>query len=130
MSRIIIERMLEYINTREKALLLSNDIELDEKTLTVIVTNILSWIKLEKKREIWKSQGRKAKSKSLDLNMNYPWCENLCKLVEREELFNKFFCIKNSKFDFSETISEEEKDFIKDMVYENYNPQPHTYERP
>lgn len=39
--------MIEYLKTRKKELLVLLDYDIDSKTLTVIVTNILSWIKLE-----------------------------------------------------------------------------------
>ena len=89
-----IERMLEYLKTRDKELLVPCDYDIDEKTLTVIVTNILSWIKLEKKRELWKSQGRRAENKPMEINVKYPWCASLCKLVEVDGLFKEIFCIK------------------------------------
>ena len=39
--------MIEYLKTRKKELLVLLDYDIDSKTLTVIVTTILSWIKLE-----------------------------------------------------------------------------------
>ncbi len=124
----ITERMVEYLKTRNKELLVPEEYDIDAKILTVIVTNVLSWIKLEKKRELWQEQGRKATNKPLELNENYPWYVELCKLVEFD-LFKNFFSVKDFKFDFSDTISQEEKSAIRTYVYENYNPQKHTYNR-
>lgn len=120
--------MIEYLKTRNKELLVPLDYDIDSKTLTVIVTNILSWIKLEKKREIWREQGRKSQNKPLELNDKYSWCAILVELVGIG-VFSKYFCIKDSKLDFLDTITKEEISNIRTYVYENYNPQKHTYER-
>ncbi len=124
----IVERMIEYLKTRDKELLLPEEYDIDANNLTVIVTNVISWLKLERKREIWKSQGRKADNKSLELNDKYPWCVALRDLVEWG-LFKDYFCVRESKFDFLETISQEEKSAIRTYAYDNYNPQKHTYDR-
>ena len=126
----IFEIMLEYLETRNKELLVTKDIEIDTETLTVIVIDILTWLKLEKKRELWKAQGRPGKNKPLELNMKYPWCVKLCELVEQEEAFKEYFCIENSKFDFADNVSLEERSIIRAFVYENYNPTMHKYNRP
>lgn len=84
--------------------------------------------KVREKREIWREQGRKSQNKPLELNDKYSWCSILVELVGIG-VFSKYFCIKDSKLDFLDTITKEEISNIRTYVYENYNPQKHTYER-
>ena len=58
--------------------------------------------------------------------MRYPWCANLYKLVENESLFQDCFLIKNSKFGFLDSVSEEDRRKAREKAYQNYNPQKCT----
>ena len=98
----IVDKLLEYMETKNQKNLLSK-IEMSDYELNVVVVNILSWLKLEHKRSIWISQGKKNCHKALEVDMQYPWCVNLCKIVEKEKLFHDYFSIKDGKFDFSNT---------------------------
>ena len=80
----IVEKLIEYRSTRKAGIL---DIESDN--LIVIVTELLSWLKLERKREVWIEQGRKAKLKPLKLNMSYPWCIDLANILQEDRLNHK-----------------------------------------
>ncbi|WP_075721996.1 hypothetical protein [Roseburia sp. 499] len=99
---------------------------IDKENLNIIVLEILSWLKLENKRSIWIAQGRKACLKPLQLNMQYPWCTDLCMLVEKEKLFQEYFSIKEGKFNFSDLVTEDIKIKARELAYKNYNPQKHT----
>ena len=121
----IVDKLLEYMETKNQKNLLSK-IEMSDYELNVVVVNILSWLKLEHKRSIWISQGKKNCHKALEVNMQYPWCVNLCKIVEKEKLFHDYFSIKDGKFDFSNEVSDEDKKIAREKVYQNYNPKRHT----
>ena len=120
-----VDALLKYIQVRDKKILIRN-VQISDYELSVVVVNILSWLKLEHKRSIWISQGKKNCFKSLDIDMQYPWCANLYKIVENEKLFHDCFLIRDGKFDFSDAVSEEDKIVAREKVYKNYNPQKHT----
>lgn len=122
----IVERMLEYRRTGNVKLLMSSDLEIDNENLSVIVIEILSWLKLENKRKIWMQQGKKTCLKPLNINMHYPWCVDLCKLIEKEKVFYDNFSIKDGKLDFSDSVTEQEREIARELAYENYNPQMNT----
>lgn len=83
----IVGAMLKYMEVKDKRILVKN-IQISDYELTVVV-KILSWLKLEHKRSIWISQGKRNRFKPLEIDMRYPWCANLYKLVENESLFVK-----------------------------------------
>lgn len=121
----IVGAMLKYMEVKDKRILVKN-IQISDYELTVVVVKILSWLKLEHKRSIWISQGKRNRFKPLEIDMRYPWCANLYKLVENESLFQDCFFIKNSKFSFLDSVSEEDRRKAREKAYQNYNPQKCT----
>lgn len=121
----IVGAMLKYMEVKDKRILVKN-IQISDYELTVVVVKILSWLKLEHKRSIWISQGKRNRFKPLEVDMRYPWCANLYKLVENESLFQDCFLIKNSKFGFLDSVSEEDRRKAREKAYQNYNPQKCT----
>lgn len=121
----IVAAMLKYMEVKDKRILVKN-IQISDYELTVVVVKILSWLKLEHKRSIWISQGKRNRFKPLEIDMRYPWCANLYKLVENESLFQDCFLIKNSKFGFLDSVSEEDRRKAREKAYQNYNPQKRT----
>lgn len=121
----IVAAMLKYMEVKDKRILVKN-IQISDYELTVVVVKILSWLKLEHKRSIWISQGKRNRFKPLEIDMRYPWCANLYKLVENESLFQDCFLIKNSKFGFLDSVSEEDRRKARERAYQNYNPQKRT----
>lgn len=121
-----IDELLNYLLHKDKKRLITSDIQISDLELNVVVIKVLSWLKLEHKRSIWMSEGRKSGFKSLEIDIKYPWCANLYRLVEKEKLFHEYFSIKEGKFDFADAISEEDRINIREKVYRNYNPQKHV----
>lgn len=100
--------------------------EFSPKDIRVVVIEILGWLKLEHKRELWIKEGKKTRLKPLILNYNYIWCKNLREIVEKEVLFNQYFCIEDNKFDFSPNITEENRKKARKKAFDYYNPQKRT----
>ncbi len=121
----IVAAMLKYMEVKDKRILVKN-IQISDYELTVVVVKILLWLKLEHKRSIWISQGKRNRFKPLEIDMRYPWCANLYRLVENESLFQDCFFIKNSKFVFLDSVSEEDRRKAREKAYQNYNPQKRT----
>lgn len=121
----IIDELLKYWGSKDKKALMTTDIQISNYEMNVVVIKILSWLKLEHKRSLWKAEGKEICFKPLEVNMQYPWCANLYNLVEKEKLFHDCFSIKEGKFDFSDTVSEEDKAIAREKAYQNYNPQKH-----
>ena len=122
----MIDELLSYMNNQDKKILIKTDIQLSIYELNVVVIEILSWLKLEYKRSVWINEGRKNCLKPLAVDVKYPWCANLYKLVDKEKLFRDNFSIKDGKFNFSDMVSEKEKKIAREKAYQNYNPQRHT----
>jgi hypothetical protein len=114
----IVDKLLEYRDTR-KSEVFDN---IDSENLTVIVTEILSWLKLERKREIWIEQGRKTSLKPLVLNMNYPWCVDLANILQGKNAFSEVFGINGNCVSFKENVSSEYIQEARLLAYEKYNP--------
>ncbi len=119
----IVNQLLKYRENSDSKLLITSDTAIEQQNLNVIVIEILSWLKLEYKRGIWISEGKKTSFKPLKINMHYSWCIDLERLVTQEELFQKYFKIKNAEFDFRNEITERERAVLRKKAYENYAPQ-------
>lgn len=124
-QKSMIDELLSYMNNQDKKILITTDIQISKYELNVVVIQILSWLKLEHKRGIWMAEGRRNCFKPLDVDIKYPWCANLYKLVDKEKLFHDNFLIKEGKFDFSDEVSEEEREKAREKAYQNYNPKRH-----
>ena len=122
----IIDKLLIYLENRDKKGLITTDNQISNIELNVVVIKILSWLKLEHKRGIWIAEGKNKCFEPLEVDVQYSWCANLHKLVEEEKLFHDYFSIKDGKFDFSDAVSEEDKAKEREKAYQNYNPQKHT----
>lgn len=118
----IVEKMIEFKNKRQVEILdVSSEYTIDN--LIVIITEILSWLKLERKREIWISQGRKTKLKPMELNMNYPWCNDLVMMLQGSNALSVIFCIKGSSMVFKDEIPDDYIHEARRLADEQYNPQ-------
>lgn len=117
----ISDRLVEFNNTRDTATLgVISDIE--QRTLVVIANDILEWLKLERKRELWIEQGKAITHKPLELNMDYPWCKDLDRLLNEDNPLAEVFCIKDNCLTFKDSVSD---DYIHDamaLAFEKYNP--------
>lgn len=118
-----IDLLLEYYEKGSSSSLFNCLQEFSVKDVRVVVIEILGWLKLEHKRELWIQEGKKTKLKPLLLNDNDTWCKNLREMVDTKVLFNQYFCIEFNKFDFSPSITEEKRKKARKKVYDNYNPQ-------
>ena len=58
--------------------------------------------------------------------MQYSWCADLSKLVVMEKIFHEYFKIENGNLNFSDIITEQEKEIARKKAYENYNPQKNS----
>lgn len=118
----IVDLMLQYRKTRNASTILPSRLDIEERKLITIITEILSWLKLEYKRSMWIQQGRKTCLKPMQLDMKFPWCVELCDLVTKDDLFKGMFCIKENELNFADKISEEEREKIRKSAFDKYNP--------
>ena len=120
-SNNIIKTIIEYLNTKDNTLICNSISISDKTTLNSACIELLSWLKLEKKREIWISIGRKTSLKPLELNYTYEWCSLLKNLVSEEPIFNELFEIKGNQLLFKESVPNEIQAKIREDAYEMYN---------
>ena len=122
----IVDKLLQYRKDNDAKLLITSDIEVSQENLNVIVIEILAWLKLEHKRRIWITGGKKTSLKPLKINMQFSWCADLSQLVEKEKFFQKYFQIENENLYLSDLISEKEKEALREKAYKNYSPQKNS----
>ena len=118
----IVDLLIEFRITQNKEILGNVD-WIEQENLNVIAIEILSWLKLERKRELWIEEGKKTSQKPMELEMKYPWCNDLVKLLQTESPLSDVFCVKGNQLGFKENISEESIHELRRLAYEKYNPQ-------
>ena len=114
---------------KDRKILITTELQMDNKDLHVVVIKRLSWLRLEHKRTLWIAEGRKTCLKPLDIDMRYPWCVDLGIHIDNEKLFYDTFSIKDRKFDFSDAVSEADRKKKKKKVYQNHIPKKHVLYR-
>jgi len=83
----------------------------------------LSWLKLEYKRSVWMKQGRKTCHKALEVYKDVEWCDALVGLIhEKNNVFSQVFRVTEKGVEFGDTFTEEDKESIRKLAFENYNP--------
>lgn len=118
----ISDRLVEFNNARDTATLgVISDIE--QRTLVVIANDILEWLKLERKRELWIEQGKAITHKPLELNMDYHWCKDLERILNEDNPLAEVFCIKDNCLTFKDSVSDDYIHEARALAYEKYNPQ-------
>ncbi len=118
----IVDRMIEYIETREGKVLGIMTCVATEN-LIIIVMELLSWLKLERKRELWIEQGRKTKLKPMQLNMSFPWCLDLVKLLQMNNSLSEIFHIEGNNLMFKSNIDQNYIHEARRKAEEKYNPE-------
>ena len=118
----IVEVLINYRETQNTAVL--GDVSsADSQELNVMVVEILSWLKLQRKRELWIEQGRKTSLKPMELNVSFPWCKTLLDLLKRNNVFSEAFFVENNYLNVRADISEEIAHEMRVIADEKYNPQ-------
>ncbi len=118
----IVELLLQY-RTNQNSDIFGCIPKIDSENLSVITIELLSWLKLERKREMWLEQGRKTNFKPLKLDMSYPWCKDLESLLHEETVFSDVFMLDKNYVRFKDNISEEYIHEARTIADEKYNPQ-------
>lgn len=122
----LVKDILEYNQTRDMGIWLSKHpwVVEDIESFGVMITDVLAWFRLGYKRELWKKDGKHVKQKPLEINLSYPWCNILKDITENDPQFLKYFYVSKNKFDFRETVPEEERIQVMEFVYNNYHMVP------
>ena len=120
------KRLLTYFNDRDKSELICKNKDIDSRLLVVISVNLLSWLKLEYKRTIWIAEGRRTNLKPLKLNMEYPWCQELIRLVQTEPGFKELFVVSGASLFFADHVDLSTRAELRKYAFEHYNPELHT----
>ena len=118
----LIEKIIEYLNTQDACLITNNLSEYDQSTLNSVCHEVLSWLRLERKREIWIEEGRRTSLKPLEMKKEYKWCGLLEKMLMEDTVFSTYFEVINGYMTFKEEISAEMRCTIRTSAYEKYEP--------
>ena len=111
-----------YYSDKTVLQLSDTDTEYNMTDLIVIAIEILTWLKLEYKRSLWRAEGRTIKQRPMHIDENYPWCALLINLLEAETIFSKVFTINGNALDFRSDINEEYRALLRKTAYDKYNP--------
>lgn len=119
----LIEDMLKYLKTGNTNSLLKGEHFEDEDTSSfhVMITEVLSWLKLGYKRELWKQERKYVKHKPLSINLSYTWCRILKQITENDQRYSRYFTITDKEFDFRETVSDQKRIEAMKIVYDKFN---------
>lgn len=118
----IVEKMMAFRDSQDIAQL-GVDKCVDLENLNVIVIEILSWLKLQYKRELWIAQGRKTKLKPMDLNYEFPWCNELESYINDNNTFGEHFIIIGKTMEFKDEIPLDYILTARKLAFELYNPE-------
>lgn len=118
----LVKDIISFVSTRDISIIAKNENDCEYDEFIIIATEILDWLKLEHKRILWKQEKKYVKQKPLKLNFNYPWCNQIKDIVEKDERFKQFFTIEGTNFNFSKIVTEDEKEKVRKYVYDNYEP--------
>lgn len=116
----LIKDIMSFMATRNIRIISGDENDLVYENFVIIAFEILGWLKLEHKRTLWKQTRSYMKQKPLKLNFNYTWCNQLKNIMEKNERFKHLFVIDGTNFDFSEMVTEQEKEEVRKYVYDNY----------
>lgn len=118
----LIKDIICFMSTRDITIIAKDANSCEYDRFITIAMEILGWLKLEHKRTLWKQEKKYIRQKPLKLNFNYPWCNQIKDIVEKNDRFKQLFTIDGTSLDFSKTVTEEEKAEIRKYVYDNYKP--------
>ena len=115
----LIEKMINYINTDDNIFV---DVKCDDiSDFNVAIINLLEWLKLQYKRQIWLEEGKKDFRKPLSIPLDTSWGCLLANVLISTE-FNNYFDIDVDKITLSSKMSEDEKKAIYKRAFDGYNP--------
>ena len=119
----LIKDRLEYSKTGNSRILLEvNNLKTEDIiSFNAMIIDVLSWLRLGYQKELWKKEKRYVKQKPLDINLKYPWCKILKELTETNSSFHKYFFATDRKFDFRETVTDEERVNAMKLVYDTWS---------
>ena len=120
----IVKKIINYLEIQNPSVIINKSHVDNLETLNCVCFEILAWLKLERKREIWISEGKKTCLKPLELNSKYEWCNLLMLIIQNEPLFHETFEIKDDKLFLQNDLSDETKTQIRNDAFQLYNPTP------
>jgi hypothetical protein len=113
MDTVIIE-LLDFEDDGEISSALVKVFEvLERKNIRVISMNIFDWLKRQK---------RFGHEKPMELKQHYTWCKEFPLMLEHWPAMNELFVIEGRQLNFRESVSADEREQIRQIVFERYQP--------
>jgi hypothetical protein len=113
MDTVIIE-LLDFEDDGEISSALVKVFEvLERKNVRVISMNIFDWLKRQK---------RFGHEKPMELKQQYTWCKEFPLMLEHWPAMNELFVIEGRQLNFRESVSADEREQIRQIVFERYQP--------
>jgi hypothetical protein len=86
---------------------------LEHKNVRLISMNIFDWLKRQK---------RFGHEKPMELKQQYTWCKEFPLMLEHWPAMNELFVIEGRQLNFRESVSADEREQIRQIVFERYQP--------
>jgi hypothetical protein len=113
MDTVIIE-LLDFEDDGEISSALVKVFEvLEHKNVRLISMNIFDWLKRQK---------RFGHEKPMELKQQYTWCKEFPLMLEHWPAMNELFVIEGRQLNFRESVSADEREQIRQIVFERYQP--------
>jgi hypothetical protein len=110
----IIKDIINFVNENKTPKSFFNiEEKLGKLELRLISIKLLGWIK---------SQHRCLKKQPLKLEKKYPWSFDLIRWLDEDKELSTLFVISEGKLDFSNKVTENERETIRAFVNSEYNP--------
>ena len=117
----LIEKIVDYYNNNDINIF-DNVVFEDVSDFNTIIYEILNWMKLQHKRNLWILEGKKDYRKPMHISLNTSWGKLFIDLILKNEEFKNYFSVEDDNVFFSSDISEEEVNKLCKFVFDNYNP--------
>jgi hypothetical protein len=113
MNTLMIE-LLDFDSDRKISSELAKVLETwGQDNIQLISTELFNWLKRQK---------RFGHQKPMELKQQYTWCKELPIMLEHWPAMNELFVIEGRQLNFRERISADEREQIRQIVFERYQP--------
>ena len=123
----LIRQMSDYVLNADDNSFYEYYKEFPKEELLCTVSSILSWLKLEYKRTVWISEGRKASLKPMRIELKYSWCQVLIQMLLKPGMLSDYFEIVEGNIQFKASVYEEMRKEMRQTAFEVYNPVENDY---
>lgn len=91
------------------------------RAMRIVAIKIIGWLA---------DQHAFGEREPLELNMDYPWCQDVEMLLRPGSPLSTWFCIRETVLDFRSNVDKCERDRIRQLAHSQYHPKITAYRKP